>query len=139
MQRIFPRGTKPDQIAAAVSVLVRELDPSISWKVTIEAFKPKRTDAQNRFLHGVVYPAVLEGGGEALRGWGPADLHTFFLGEHFGWEVVEGFGKKRHRPLRRSSKLTKQEFRDYLTFIEARCAEMGIHIPEPNYDEKPER
>ena len=65
MQRIFPRGTKPDQIAAAVSVLVRELDPSISWKVTIEAFKPKRTDAQNRFLHGVVYPAVLEGGGEA--------------------------------------------------------------------------
>jgi len=61
------------------------------------------------------------------------DLHTFFLGEHFGWEVVEGFGKKRHKPLRRSSKLTKQEFSDYLAFIEARCAEMGIHIPEPSY------
>lgn len=134
MQRIFPKGTQPDQIAAAVSVLVRELDPTISWKVVIEAFKPKRTDAQNRFLFGVVYPSILEGGGEALRGWGPEDLHTFFLGEHFGWEVVEGFGKKRHKPLRRSSKLTKQEFSDYLAFIEARCAEMGIHIPEPRYE-----
>jgi hypothetical protein len=133
MQRIFPKGTQPDQIASAVSVLVRELDPTISWKVVIEAFKPKRTDAQNRFLFGVVYPSILEGGGEALRGWNAMDLHTFFLGEHFGWEVVEGFGKKRHKPLRRSSKLTKQEFSDYLAFIEARCAEMGIHIPEPSY------
>lgn len=133
MQRIFPKGTQPDQIASAVSVLVRELDPTISWKVVIEAFKPKRTDAQNRFLFGVVYPSILEGGGEALRGWNAQDLHTFFLGEHFGWEVVEGFGKKRHKPLRRSSKLTKQEFSDYLAFIEVRCAEMGIHIPEPSY------
>jgi hypothetical protein len=134
MLRVFPKGTKPDQIASAVSVLVRELDPTISWQVSIEAFKPKRTDQQNAFLWGVVYPSILEGGGEALRGWTKQDLHEYFLIETFGSEIIEGFGRKRHKPLKRSSKMTKQEFRDYISVIEVRCAEMGIHIPEPRYE-----
>jgi len=113
---------------------VRELDPAISWQLTIEAFKPKRSDQQNAFLWGVVYPSILEGGGEALRGWSTADLHEYFLIQAFGSEVIEGFGRKRHKPIRRSSKLTKQEFSDYLALIEAKCAELGIHIPEPNYE-----
>ena len=135
MKRVFPRGTQPDQIAQAVSVLVRGLDSSISWQVTIEAFKPKRSDQQNAFLWGVVYPSILEGGGETLRGWTTNDLHEYFLIEAFGSEVIEGFGRKRHKPIRRSSKLTKQEFSDYLALIEAKCAELGIHIPEPHYGE----
>lgn len=133
MQRIFPKGTPPEQIAAAAAVLVRELDPSKSWKVTLEEFKPRRSTSQNNFLFGVVYPAVLEGGGEQLRGWSTSDLHEFFLIEAFGSEIIEGFGRKRHKPLRRSSKLTKQEFSDFLALIESRCAELGIQIPEPLY------
>jgi hypothetical protein len=134
MLRVFPKGTKPDQIASAVSVLVRELDPTISWQVSIEAFKPKRTDQQNAFLWGVVYPSILEGGGEMLRGWTKQDLHEYFLIETFGSEIIEGFGRKRHKPLKRSSKMTKTEFRDFIDLIEVRCAEMGIHIPEPRYE-----
>jgi len=133
MLRVFPKGTRPEQIAAAVSVLVRELDPAISWQVSIEAFKPKRTEQQNAFLWGVVYPSILEGGGEMLRGWTKQDLHEYFLIETFGSEIIEGFGRKRHKPLKRSSKMTKQEFRDFIDLIEVRCAEMGIHIPEPQY------
>jgi hypothetical protein len=113
--------------------MVSRLDPAQSWQITVEAFKPKRSDQQNAFLWGVVYPSVLEGGGEALRGWTTNDLHEYFLIEAWGSEVIEGFGRKRHKPLRRSSKLTKQEFSDYLAIIEAKCAELGIHIPEPNY------
>ena len=134
MLRVFPKGTRPEQIADAVSVLVRELDPAISWQVSIEAFKPKRTDQQNAFLWGVVYPSILEGGGEALRGWTKQDLHEYFLIEMWGSEIIEGFGRKRHKPLKRSSKMTKTEFRDYIALIEVRCAEMGIHIPEPSYE-----
>jgi hypothetical protein len=37
------------------------------------------------------------------------------------------------RPIKRSSKLNKQEFSDYLLFLETRCADMGIVIPEPVY------
>lgn len=134
MKRVIARGTPPDQIANAISNMVSRLDPAQSWQITVEAFKPKRSDQQNAFLWGVVYPSVLEGGGEALRGWTTNDLHEYFLIEAWGSEVIEGFGRKRHKPLRRSSKLTKQEFSDYLAIIEAKCAELGIHIPEPNYE-----
>jgi hypothetical protein len=133
MQRIFPKGTQPDQIAKAVSVLVRDLSPEVSWEITIKAFKPRRSNQQCRYLFGVVYPWILEQGGEALRGYTKEDLHEYMLGDHFGWEVVEIFGKKKHRPLRRSSKLTKQEFTDFLQHIEVRCAELGIVIPEVQY------
>jgi len=134
MKRVIARGTPPDQIANAISNMVSRLDPAQSWQITVEAFKPKRSDQQNAFLWGVVYPSILEGGGEALRGWTTNDLHEYFLIEAWGSEVIEGFGRKRHKPLRRSSKLTKQEFSDYLAIIEAKCAELGIHIPEPNYE-----
>jgi hypothetical protein len=134
MRRVIARGTPPDQIANAISNMVSRLDPAQSWQITVEAFKPKRSDQQNAFLWGVVYPSVLEGGGESLRGWTTNDLHEYFLIEAWGSEVIEGFGRKRHKPLRRSSKLTKQEFSDYLAIIEAKCAELGIHIPEPNYE-----
>ena len=134
MRRVIARGTPPDQIANAISNMVSRLDPAQSWQITVEAFKPKRSDQQNAFLWGVVYPSVLEGGGEALRGWTTNDLHEYFLIEAWGSEVIEGFGRKRHKPLRRSSKLTKQEFSDYLAIIAAKCAELGIHIPEPNYE-----
>jgi hypothetical protein len=134
MRRVIARGTPPDQIAASISTMVSRLDPAQSWQISIEAFKPKRSDQQNAFLWGVVYPSILEGGGESLRGWTTTDLHEYFLIEAFGSEVIEGFGRKRHKPIRRSSKLTKQEFSDYLALIEAKCAELGIHIPEPNYE-----
>jgi hypothetical protein len=134
MRRVFPKGTPPEQIATAVAVLVRGLDARQSWQVTIEAFKPRRSEQQNSFLWGVVYPSILEGGGEALRGWSKEDLHEYFLIEMWGSEVIEGFGRERHKPIKRSSKMTKTEFRDYITLIEVRCAEMGIHIPEPRYD-----
>jgi hypothetical protein len=134
MRRVIARGTPPDQIAASISTMVSRLDPAQSWQISIEAFKPKRSDQQNAFLWGVVYPSILEGGGESLRGWTTTDLHEYFLIEAFGSEVIEGFGRKRHKPIRRSSKLTKQEFTDYLAMIEAKCAELGIHIPEPSYE-----
>ncbi len=135
MNRIFPKGTTPDQIASAISVMVRWLDPGKSWKVTLEEFKPRRSDSQNAFLWGVVYPSILEGGGEALAGWQKDDLHEFMLGEHFGWETLTLGGKTVHKPVRRSSRLSKQDFSDYLEFLSRRAAELGIVIPEPTYGE----
>ena len=128
VKRIFPANTPPEQIAHAVLRMVSGL-PNKPLAVTVELWKKPRTNQQNAYLWGVVYPAVIEGGGEALAGWTRDDLHDYFLGECFGWETLEGFGRKRLRPLRRSSTLNKQEFTDYLMFIEAKCAEMGIQIP----------
>jgi hypothetical protein len=131
MKRIFPRGTTPDQLATAIARMVAKLATDKTYCVTVEEWRKPRTNQQNAYLWGVVYPAILEGGGEALRGWNRDDLHDYFLGECFGWETLEGFGRKRMRPLRRSSALNKQDFTDYLMFIEARCMDMGIDIPAP--------
>ena len=104
--------------------------PPQRYRVEITEAKPKRSDPQNRYLWGCVYPTILQAG--HLDGWSAQDLHEYLLGEHFGWELVEGFGKKRQRPIRRSAKLNKQEFADYIQFIQQRMAEHGIYVPDPN-------
>lgn len=135
MKRIFPKNTRADDIIKAVAVMVAAIDTSKTWCISVEPWKRKRTDAQNRFLWGVAYPMILEQGGETLGGWTRDDLHEYFLGECFGWEVLEGFGRKRMRPQKRSSALTKTEFTEYLMFLEQRCLDMGFGpLPEPVYD-----
>jgi hypothetical protein len=52
----------------------------------------------------------------------------------FGWETLTGLGKKRMRPLKRTSRMTQQEFREFLHGIETRLIELGIGpLPEPIY------
>jgi hypothetical protein len=130
VKRIFPNGTPKSAIVNSVAVLVRQLDESRAWVVTIEEFRRPRTNQQNAFLWGVVYPCIIEAGN--LEGFTPNDVHEWFLGECFGWQTLEGLGRKKVKPVKRSSRLNKQEFSDYLEFISAKCADMGIVIPEPN-------
>ena len=133
-QRILHKGMGPKEMQTAIAKFVEEIDAEKAWRLTVEELSSTRSTAQNSFLWGVVYPTLIEQAGEALRGFQAADIHEFMLGEMWGWETIEGFGRKRMRPLKRSSKLTKQEFSDYLLFLETRCAEMGIVIPEPVYE-----
>ena len=134
MKRIFPTGTPPEQIANAVLRMVQHLPSNKPLAVTVELWKKPRTNQQNAYLWGVAYPAILEGGGEALKGWSRDDIHEYMTGEFGGWQVLEGFGRKRMRPVMRSSTMTKQQFSDYLDWLGAKCADMGITIPEPNYE-----
>jgi hypothetical protein len=101
--------------------------------ITVDVRKGKtRSNEQNRYLWGVCYQTILDEGGEALRGWERDDLHEFFLGSCYGWETIEGFGKKRIRPLKRSSKMTTAEFVDFVRFIQTFMADHGVYIPDPN-------
>jgi hypothetical protein len=130
-QRILHKGMGPKEMQTAIAKFVEEIDAEKAWRLTVEELSSTRSTAQNSFLWGVCYPAILEGGADALQGWQATDLHEFFLGEMWGWETVEGFGRKRMRPVRRSSTMTKTEFADYISFIEQRALDMGIVIPEP--------
>ncbi len=98
-----------------------------AWAIAAEEKKPLRSDHQNRYLWGVCYREVCK----HLEGFDAEDVHELMLGEWAGWEVVEAFGKKRQRPIRRSSKLNKQEFADFVDFIQRYMAEKGIFIPDP--------
>jgi hypothetical protein len=101
--------------------------------------KKTRSSQQNAYLWGVVYTTILRhtpDGGVSLeqQGWIDDDLHELFLGEHFGWNVLEGFGRKRLKPKRRSAKLSTSEFADFLMSVQAHMAPMGIIIPDPEGD-----
>jgi len=130
MKRIFAKGTTLEQRETAALYMVRDLTPDRAWQIEVIEWKPPKTTQQTRFLWGVVYPCILESS-ELLAGWHADDLHTYFLEAFGGAEEITGFGRTYTRPIKRSSRMTKKEFTNYLEFISQRCADMGIVIPEP--------
>lgn len=92
--------------------------------------KSRRSNDQNALLWAL-YDDVLKQGGEALGGWSRDDLHEYCLGEHFGWDEHKAFGRTRLKPKRRSSRLTKMEFSEFVEFIVRRMAEHGIVLQLP--------
>jgi hypothetical protein len=95
--------------------------------------KSRRSNDQNSLLWAL-YTEALEKGGEDLGGWTTAELHEYCLGEYHGWQIAEALGMKRKRPVKRSSRLTKTEFRDFIDFVVQRFAEHGIVLSLPSED-----
>ncbi len=110
---------------------VRALDATKVWVIKIEEKKPARSLSQNRMLWAL-YTDIIRLGGEAMQGWTKEDLHSFFLCDHFGTEIVEMFGKKRQVPLRSSSKLSKAEFVEFCDHIIRFMAERGVPLSDPH-------
>lgn len=125
---ILPVSVSRDGQITRIAAVLGSLAKDKAWQLELKEHKRKRSDNQNRYLWSAVYPAITR----ILEGFDSEDVHEWMLGEHFGWEVVELFGKKRQRPIRRSSKLSKLEFRDYIDFVQRKAAEFGIYIPSPN-------
>lgn len=98
-----------------------------SWRIEVREYRSQRSEQQNRFLWGVVYPEIMK----HLEGWDADDVHEFCLGEWSGWELLEGLGRKRMRPIKRSSRLNKTEFGEFVSHIQRTMAERGIVIPDP--------
>jgi hypothetical protein len=119
---------RSDLSTERVQKIIAALSKEKAWTIEIDEYKPKRSDSQNRYLWGVCYAELMK----VLPGWQAEDIHEYMLGEHFGWETIEGMGRKRLRPLRRSSALNKQEFSDFVAFIQRKAAEHGCYIPDAN-------
>jgi len=98
-----------------------------SWRVEITQHAKRRSLSQNAYLWSVPYKILEDATGHESAYW-----HEYFLGEMYGWETIEMFGQKKRAPLRRSSKLTTVEFSEYVEFIQRKCAEHGLYIPNPN-------
>ena len=90
-------------------------------------WRKSRSNDQNAYLWGVCYAALRDATGQDVNDW-----HEYMLGEWAGWEEHELFGRKRLRPVRRSSKLSAAEFSDYVAFVQQRAAENGVFIPDPD-------
>jgi NinB protein len=120
------RGIRAQKIATFLSGLPAER----AWEVVVRPYSAPRSRSQNAYLWAI-YGDILEAGGEEMGGWTKDDLHEFFLMNHFGHEVKTLFGKKRLKPLRRSSKLTKVEFVEFVESILRFMAQRGVYIESP--------
>lgn len=98
-------------------------------KVTLEIHnrKPKRTDAQNRYLWGVYYPLIAkETGNHNIDA-----LHSLFTGLFLTEKVVEVMGRK-VRIKKSTTMLGVGEFCEYVMDIES---ETGVEAPPTeNYE-----
>lgn len=128
---ILPRLVPRDRTIERLARFLAGLPTDKAWRVEVQEHKPTRSDQQNRYLWGVVYPAICA----HLEGWDAEDVHEYMLGECYGWQEISGLGRRRVKPLRRSSRLSKQEFSDFVAFIQRRMAEHGVYIPDPNQQE----
>lgn len=104
--------------------------PEKAHRLTITEARPTRSLSQNALLWAL-YCQIIDRGGEAMQGWEKEELHEFFLMNHFGHEVREIFGRKKMRPLRRSSGLNKQEFVDFTESIVRFMATRGVVLDMP--------
>lgn len=127
MRFILPKLLNKEDQIRRIMLHLSLLDQDKAWMVKVDEYKATRTNQQNRYLFGVCYPELLK----HLPGWEAEDVHEYFLGEHFGWETLSGLGRKKVRPLKRSSRLTTTEFADHVEFIQRKAAEMGVIIPDP--------
>lgn len=127
---VLPRLANRDNQVARIAAVLKGLGQDRAWRISVVEHKPSRSHQQNRYLWGVIYRTILDAG--QLEGWDPDDLHEYLLGEWSGWEVIEGFGKRRMKPVHRSSTLNKEQFAEYIAFIQRKMAEIGIYIPDAN-------
>jgi hypothetical protein len=128
MKRIFFLNGNAPRAIAQIAHYLSALPANTTWKVEIGEHKQTRSNEQNAYLWGVVYETIIQ----HLQGWTAEDVHEYFLGEHYGWETLDGLGRKRLKPLRRSSRLSTKEFSDHVAFIQRAMAEKGVDIPDPN-------
>lgn len=110
-----------------VLAFISSLSPGYAWTIEVKRAQKRRSTDQNALLWKL-YQNILDATALDLSGWTKDDLHEYLCGTHWGWERLEGFGMKRLRPIKRSSKLTTSEFSEYLEFVYRFAAEHGVYL-----------
>lgn len=124
---VLPKSDR-ERIADNLRAFVMSALPGKELRVEVCEYRKRRSQDQNAALWGVAYKTLSDATGNDAE-----DLHTFFLGEWGGWEVITVMGQQRRVPKRRSSKLTTVEFADFYAFIQRRSAEtVGVYVPDPD-------
>jgi len=111
------------------------LSDRFEWEVRIVRATKQRTDDQNHALFGVAYKALRDQTGNDVD-----DLHTYFLGEYFGWVEHDVMGRSKLKPRRTTTTdeqgkrqvLNTVDFADFYDFIQRRAAEAGYIVPDPD-------
>lgn len=130
---ILPKLLSRDLAICRIDEALQDLPIDQGFRVEIHEHRATRSDKQNNTLWWI-YDNIRKLGGATMEGYTREDLHEFFLLRHFGSEVHEVFRKKRLKPVRRSSKLSKTEFAEFMSGIYEFMAGEGVVLPLPDPD-----
>lgn len=109
------------------------------YQMEVKPIVKEKTDLQTHALFGVAYPAIMEVIG--MRGNDDKEeLHMYWCGEYFGWKEYSILGKKKVKPIRTTTRneegkrdlIPAKVMADMYSFIQQRCAENGIDVPDPD-------
>lgn len=111
------------------------LDAMKEWQVTIGSVKKERSPQQNKALWGCAYETLRQATGNDKE-----DLHEYFCGEYFGWDVNEVMRQKKKKPKRTTTTdydghrdvISTVHLQDFYAFIQQRSAEQGVFVPDPD-------
>jgi hypothetical protein len=130
---IIRKGTfQINSLVTVILALARLQDVRLTWGDV----KKERSDQQNKALWGCAYEHL-----RTATGNDKDDLHEYFCGEYFGWEVREVMGMKKKYPKRTTTTgydgkrdvITTLQLSDFYAFIQQRSAEtVNVYIPDPN-------
>jgi hypothetical protein len=124
-----PYQKSKERAAAVLSAhrLIDMVKDSVAWQVEISPYVKARTDAQNRYYHGVALRMICDETGHDLD-----EMKAYLMGERFGWIEVEVRGELIRRPARTTSQLNTQEFGLLIDWTQSWAAkELGLYIPNP--------
>lgn len=140
---ILPRLVDRSRVIARFTTVLQSLPVDRAWRVEVIEHKPKRSDQQNRYLNGVCYAAI-----SAATGYERDDVSEFLCGAYWGWRDKKVPKTPRNPdgvesvPVRTTTTdengkravLNKQDFADYVAFVQRFAASKGIFIPDPEND-----
>jgi hypothetical protein len=130
---ILPKLLSRDLAICRIDEALQDLPIDKGFRVEIHEHKATRSDKQNNTLWWI-YDQILEFGGNTLGGWLREDLHDYCLGEHFGWERHTALGRTKLKPVRRSSRLSKIEFAEFVEWIYTHFEDKGFVLKRPDPD-----
>lgn len=134
MERFVIR-TKEDRARCLKAVQAIRQQPLI--EVIIKQYKSNRSEAQNNYLWGLVYPMIKIHVYENRNiEYSKDEIHAWAKNEFASSEPKFVFGK--FVVCDSTKNMNTKEFMDYVTKIQAYFAEQGLYIPDPNEELKNE-
>lgn len=125
-------GKLPAEVSRRISTAIRLMEGK-RLRVILAEVKRTRSNNQNAYMWGVVYPPIVQMFREAGNNVDAEDVHSY-LKEHVGKlkQVLVSPDGEVFTAVGSTAKLSTQEFEVYLEKVRAWAAEMGCEIPLPN-------
>lgn len=127
--------------AQRVMTFLAGLDVKKPWELIVRPFKRTRSNPQNSYERGVACLLISK-----AIGYEPDDVHEYLCGTYWGWKQVARPKTPNNPkgikdvPIRTTTTdehgerdvLKKQDFWDFVEFIQRFGAKHGVYIPDPD-------